>query len=133
MSKELEILKNRNEKLKLNHFIGNRKIADEEIKDITIAIDDVIKELEKALTPPTKEEICKALSDFLKREVVFEDGCFLYHWNFNGVAGLACIVKYDYWLGFVIFYEWNLPPHIITMIGRFYESQGDNNVNNAED
>ena len=84
------------------------------------------KELEKALTPPTKEEICKALSDFLKIEVVFEDGYLLYHWNFNGVAGLACIVKYDYWLGFVIFYEWNLPPHIITMIGRFYESKCKN-------
>ena len=50
MSKELEIIKNRNEKIKINHMIGNRRIANEELKECSIAIENAILEIEKSLT-----------------------------------------------------------------------------------
>lgn len=44
-SKEaLDILENRNNKLHINHLIGSRRIADEEIKEIATLIDKLIKE-----------------------------------------------------------------------------------------
>ncbi len=49
-SKEaLKILENRNDKLHINHLIGSRRIADEEIKEIATVIDKLIKEVFRPL------------------------------------------------------------------------------------
>ena len=79
-----------------------------------------------SLTPPTADEVCQALSEHFKEKVVyvelerafkFTEGnrkggyltrCNKYH-NTYGITGYA------------------LPPHLITMIGRFYEVQDESN------
>ena len=58
----LEYLKNRITTLSLNHKIGNRDIAKREVSDIVKGIEiHVIPTLEKALTPPTADEVCNEL------------------------------------------------------------------------
>lgn len=46
----LDIIENRNSKLKINHRIGNRDIANEEIKQISIALDNAIATIRKEVT-----------------------------------------------------------------------------------
>jgi DNA repair ATPase RecN len=57
----LEILKSRNTTLKLNHKIGNRDIAINEVKDITKGIDSILPIIEQALTE--LEELKEFISD----------------------------------------------------------------------
>ena len=66
---------------------------------------DELEYIKKALTPPTADEVCKALSEYLKRNVYYEDGMFKVHSDVYGE-----IVDLN-----------TLPPHLITLIGRFYE------------
>ena len=70
--------------------------------------------VEKALTPPTAEEVCKALSEYYGFEVVHEGLDFIpkiehYYYEIVSVAD-DCVV-----------FATPLPPHLITLIGRFYE------------
>lgn len=52
----LEILKNRNSKIKINHLIGSRSIANEELKDISAAIDYSLELLQELVDKETKKE-----------------------------------------------------------------------------
>ena len=77
------------------------------------------KIIEQALTPPTEEEVCEALSEYYGFEVVHE--------------GLDFIpkIEHDYYYEVVsvadnrIVFTAPLPPHLVTMIGRFYEGLND--------
>ena len=72
----------------------------------------------KALKPPTAEEVCEALSEYLKphyiREVkvTFENNEFVF---FDRI--LVHYVGGHLWFNFPI----DFPPHLVTLIGRFYE------------
>ena len=78
----------------------------------------------KALTPPTEDEVCKALSEYLEREVkISKEKSFYYSQisHYGEVDEIICGYSWEdthYTIGFEI----DLPPHIITMIGKFYES-----------
>ena len=78
--------------------------------------------IKQALTPPTAEEVCKALSDYLRphyiREVkvTFENGEFVF---FDRI--LVQNIGGDIWLNFPI----DFPPHLVTLICRFYEGVSD--------
>ena len=79
---------------------------------------DDLREIKKALTPPTADEVCKALSDYFGFDYYYQDG---YFYKSDGI-------KYIYPLkvsGFteIQLYDGHLPPHLITLIGRFYEAQ----------
>lgn len=122
MSKELEIIKNRNEKIKSNHMIGNRRIANEELKECSIAIENAILEIEESLTPPTEEEVCKALSEYLKRTVVYDDVLNMFVEVKGGRARGRIIARLRV---NKINIPHDLPPRLITMIGRFYEGKAE--------
>lgn len=66
----------------------------------------------EALTPPTADEVCKALSEFIDREVTYDDA------KKDFVD--ECRNSVEHFL-FDSYHLKNIPPHLITMIGRFYE------------
>ena len=92
MNKELE-------EILVKCFKGTQKIRD-------------VEKLVKSLTPPTADEVCKALSEYYKTKVIHERGIF-----YKNAGGNT----YD----IVILNELFNTPHLITMIGRFYEGVVD--------
>lgn len=75
--------------------------------------------LEQTLTPPTEEEVCEAISDYLDfdffdTKCVFKDNGF--HEESYGEL-LEVLVDYRNNIYFYV----NLPPHIVEMIARFYK------------
>lgn len=89
----------------------------------------VLDLINKALTPPTKEEVCAALSEYSGLEVFFEGkdfGSGFYYGkhkkDMNGkdyTQKRVIVCMYNGEIGF----NTSLPPHLITMIGRFYEKE----------
>jgi hypothetical protein len=72
----------------------------------------LMRDIEKALTPPTEQEVCEALSEYLDTEcrydnVAFQrlDGCWFEYIDINDLTVSA--------------------PHLITLIGRFYEAHNE--------
>ena len=72
--------------------------------------------LVKALTPPTADEVCKALGERFDSDVMFDGEAFVLNHGDNTMA--YCYKS----LGDTIKINYALPPHLITMIGKFYES-----------
>lgn len=70
--------------------------------------------LRQALTPPTADEVCEALSEYFIDKYICVDNKF---YNYGGNEPKAVIYKIN--CSVVIRYD--LPPRIITLIGRFYE------------
>ena len=61
--------------------------------------------IRQALTPPTSDEVCEALSKLTRMSVYYNNGKFRFHGDkFGEIVDLN-----------------DLPPHLITLIGRFYE------------
>lgn len=80
----LEILKSKNTTLKLNHKIGNRDIAINEVKGITKGIDSILPIIEQALTEleELKKKVVKYVN--LSKYAVsgdLEDNEFLKFWE----------------------------------------------------
>ena len=116
MSKELEALKNYVwlfEKLAYwsGHDLSELEYEYDYKKDENI--------LHEALTPPTAKEVCEALSKlignayyenkiFYENELKIEEICYLARDMGKNID-------------IIVFNNYSLPPHIITMIGRFYE------------
>jgi len=78
---------------------------------------DYIKRTNKALTPPTEEEICKALNEYLKEEIKYEDESFYA----DGIP-ICYITNHETFL-----VHNDLPLYIMSMIIRFYEGLSDVN------
>ena len=79
--------------------------------------------IEKALTPPTADEVCKALSEYLQRKVnIYSDNTF-YYTEQRQIGECDEIICGYGWENehHTIAFEIDLPPHLITLIGRFYE------------
>ena len=124
MSKELEALKNianeiSNYKL---HGIGNEN---------WLGIQDVMQDidiLEKALTPPTADEVCKELGEWFGREISFHNNIFYIEECFNDNEVLH--IKYN---PIGIFWKINnayetiipLPLRLIKRIAMFYEKESE--------
>ena len=98
----------------------------EALKTITqtnVAIDEsvhveAVRVIEQALTPPTRNEVCKALSDYYKFKVDYCDKAFFLTSGFTNVK--FCVYEEN---GRVFINDsYAVPPHLITMIGKFYES-----------
>lgn len=69
-------------------------------------------ELDRLLTPPTADEVCEALSEYLKTPVEYNE-------TFGFIANERVII-YKY-LNNVLSFSANYQPKIHTLIGRFYE------------
>lgn len=75
---------------------------------------------------PTSEEVCKAFKVWYEKkncelnsvDYNKEDKTFSYTWLYDNKPMMFTICKMDYG---VIEFITNVPPHLITMIGKFYE------------
>jgi len=68
--------------------------------------------IKKELTPPTEKEVCEALSEHYGHEVIFRMNGF--HVCMNGENFMVMIDKLK------------RKPHLLTLLGRFYEGLEDN-------
>lgn len=99
-----------------NELENNLKCIENAYKDRLLSL------IKKALTPPTADEVCKALSECEKRNVFYsEDTQEFYYLEYEGKNGeYSQFITETYGDGL-----WTLgvylPPHLITLIGRFYE------------
>ena len=85
-----------------------------QITDKLIDIKLALYRLEKLETPPTADEVCKALSDYLRVDVRYD----VLAKEFYVFSDSTHITKFGIY-GYQIKYY--LLPHLITLIGRFYE------------
>lgn len=115
MSKEIEALKEIKRRIfvteeELNKY-GNYRVAVDNLEEYNI--------INKALTPPTEQEVCEALSEYYGKEVIvdkrYKDTVFV-------VRQGSIVAKTD---THELYLTW-LPPRLITMIGRFYEGKVNN-------
>lgn len=77
----------------------------------------ILSRVDFSETPPTADELCKALSEQLKLKVSYSAKQFYYK-----IENTECImfVTETYGDGLWSINDY-LPPHLITLIGRFYE------------
>ena len=106
MSKALEALRN----IQANTYYVDKHGNEQHVYPPDDAQFELIR---KTLTPPTADEVCEALSEYLGEIIIFNSGSFM---NERGTAEVCAIGG----LGLVHFNK-HLPPHLVTLIGRFYE------------
>ena len=126
----LAILRNRVSALALNHKIGSRDIAKQEVKDIVMSIEiHVIPTFEQALTElealkryPTSEEVCEALNTdvSLYPKIFYYDEISKTFKEIH-ISRNEEIVSYYTNGTITINPNYGISPHLITLIGRFYE------------
>ena len=86
-------------------------------------LNEAYQRLLSILTPPTYDEVCEALSEYLQREVkMYSDNTF-YYTEQRQIGECDEIICGYGWENehHTIAFEFDLPPHLITLIGRFYE------------
>ena len=74
-----------------------------------------IKKLKEVVTPPTEKEVCKALNEHLKGEIIYDWENKRFEFEIDGTE----VVRMT-WRGTVRLNS-SFPPHLIVLIGRFYE------------
>ena len=125
MNKELEALRT----------IGNIRVketySDEpsKVSDLKTLFKNQYLLIKQALTPPTEEEVCKALSEYLGEEIIYIDSDIYGNSLFPYTYKMENVVYNK--RGLLIFYD-KLPPHLITLIGRFYEGDELDEWNNKK-
>ena len=114
MSKELEALKGIKQAI-AKHLHKQTGVSVEKHFEY-LQNDTEISIIEQAITPPTADEVCKALSEYFGEEVIFlvNDKEFVIKCN----IGYKYIVETDDVLYYI---KVGLPLYLITLIGRFYE------------
>ena len=75
--------------------------------------------LKQALTPPTSDEVCKALSEFVGREVSYTNKQFHYIIKNTQVLMFVTETYNNKTVSLGVY----LPPHFITLLGRVYEGE----------
>ena len=80
---------------------------------------EALSYIEQALTPPTQEEVCEALSEYIKRTIEYYAPAkqFVIRCS-NGYHEIVRLHGNNE-MSFDVTYC--LPPRLITLIGRFYE------------
>jgi len=106
MSKELEAL----ERIRKKFY----KVGD-------IDSDFDIELLRKALTPPTADEVCLAIMKHYESKIVFYNEMAR---TFNEVHITRNEETISFYASGEVGINYNaLPPHLITLIGRFYQAE----------
>ena len=80
--------------------------------------EEAFKVLEKALTPPTRDEVRKELCKHYNNEDVFYDK-YTRSWYLLDGKKEVQICEWHETLGWD--FDVTLTPHLVTLIGRFYE------------
>ena len=79
-------------------------------------VEQALTKLEELKRYPTSEEVCEALSEYLKEPIKYVRTSFVNERETAEVCGLFGLDNYD-----LVDFNTPLPPHLITLIGRFYE------------
>ena len=125
MSKELEALRNFISECENDWKTQPNRLVDGAINSNVSKYMDSLKSI---LTPPTADEVCEALSKYMKEEVKYiphrlkkngfylvDSGIYLVSLGYDNQVNFSC----NDWIKFN-----TLPPSLITLIGRFYEGLG---------
>ena len=94
--------------------------------EFDLSIIDDFNLIKQTLQVPTSEDVCKALSEWYSKEykvdcIVRYMGSFIVETLRGGSEDLVYYDKHSKSI------ECCLPPHLITMIGKFYESESESN------
>lgn len=113
MTKELENVKQGIE------YIKNSPLYNEDIYT-----QEAIYYIENYLVPPTSEQVCKELSEYLGKPVIYikDSKSFL----MKGSNGKYELVKMHYDKEIKFDSLWTLPPHLIELIAKFYKGVLEN-------
>lgn len=76
-----------------------------------------LTELEALKRYPTADEVCEALSEYHLFDMVEYDKKTQTFYSGDNI----CYMGIDYQDKPIIIFDYELPPHLITLIGRFYE------------
>ncbi len=95
-----------------NELENNLKCIENAYKDRILSL------IRKALTPPTAEEVCEALNEHLEGEIIYDWENKRFEFEIDGTE----VVRMT-WRGTVRLNS-SFPPHLIVLIGRFYEGLG---------
>ena len=114
MSKELEAFRSLMERLSNNVTLNEWDLCNKDMQ----TVEDFIEK--KALTPPTEEEVCKALSEYFEKTVYFFENRGFFVQRYKEKQSYRDYSLSVYSNGKLrIFHPF--PPHLVTLIGRFYE------------
>lgn len=108
---------NRNKELEaLERILSYVKLDEYDYE--TRGVGDAERLLKKALTPPTADEVIKALSEYCGKKVIFKENVFWYK---------TIIYDNEQWVRDVSLKDLSKDNRgdLITMIGKFYESSED--------
>ena len=135
MFKELATIEGKKTSEYLLEFENKVGTQSGELQEYIEVIDIARKHLqyyEQALTPPTAEEVCEALSKYYDREVFYSndnrDG-FHFHNSFYIVMFRDGEIHFTDSLYFQVHH---LPSYLITLIGRFYDGLEEENNNKQQ-
>jgi hypothetical protein len=100
------------------------KMNEKEIEEYLNSVDKLEEILD---APPTEQEVCEALEKWVKEnipdiwnyKVYHDNGGFHYYKNCDFEEYLVEYERIDKAISLSVF----LPPHLITMIGKFYEGK----------
>lgn len=117
MSKELEALRNFISECENDWKTQPKRWVDGAINSNVSKYMDSLKSI---LTPPTADEVCKALSGWFDEKFYYDvNQKEFYTKALNGQHSVVKLKKNEIHFG-----GWyTMPPHLITLIGRFYEAQ----------
>jgi len=121
MNKELESLKAIESVIDLaDDSVNTYTAMGRELEEAIVRIRGDIKSLRKALTPPTADEVCLAIMKHYESKIVFYNEMAK---TFNEVHLTRNEEVVSNYANGEVGINYNaLPPHLITMIGKFYES-----------
>ena len=99
---------------------GINEIRKLDVAEIYFSLSKQIKELEELKRYPTADEVCKALSGWFDEKFYYDvNQKEFYTKALNGQHSVVKLKKNEIHFG-----GWyTMPPHLITLIGRFYEAQ----------
>jgi hypothetical protein len=114
MSKELEALNKMGTVSEILVDLSKSHITEKEaIRQIRKCnVGDNYSIVKQALTPPTADEVCEALSEWTEQDVTYIERVSAFF------ADKRIATYHNENVGCVI--HCNLPPHLIELIGRFY-------------
>ena len=119
MSKELERIFNDLE------YYTKKKDSNYFTKRDLMLLDKLHQLLKQAQTPPTEEEVCKALGKYYENNITYnkeEKAFYLYEYHNarDRILRLNQFGGIDITIGFIP------TPHLLTMIGKFYKELSNN-------
>jgi len=122
----------------LNHLIQNVPLDENNLAELRQKANGYFESIRKALTPPSADEVCEAINGHDEIDVKHERGenfdVFYYGKVRYDMNGKEYIQKRIICIGDnrEISFNASLPPHLVTLIGRFYEAHGHADPNSED-